>query len=42
MKSKWIGFFLVGLLILAAGGTQVQAAMGPGRVDLPLIAGKQY
>jgi hypothetical protein len=42
MKPKWIGIFLVGLLMLAASGTQALATMGPGRVDLPLIADNQY
>jgi len=38
MKVKWTGVFVIVIMFLMVNS--IQASMGPGRVDLPLIAGK--
>ena len=39
MRLKWIGIVLIAMMFLMTNSVHAQS-MGPGRVDIPLIAGQ--
>ncbi len=41
MRLKWTGIFLIAMMFLMTNSVQAEP-MGPGRVDIPLIAGQHY